>query len=162
MDHNRWRKQIRDDWLMTTIGVSGWMFLLVPARPGRPIQNPKRQLVCLCQIPTTLEFKLQHIPSIRTCSFHTNWRYCNCSRGNSHLVVATLRYTRLPQPTPKSYSKIKHTSNPQLVLRNFRSTPVPSLLTSLHWLPDTSSIKYKTAAVTYKSLSVSQPTYHHL
>jgi len=34
MDRNRWRKQI------TTIGVSGWMFLLVPAHPDCPGQNP--------------------------------------------------------------------------------------------------------------------------
>jgi len=26
--------------LMTMIGVSGWMFLLVPAHPGCPGQNP--------------------------------------------------------------------------------------------------------------------------
>ena len=32
MDRNGWRKQIQDDWwLITMIGVSGWMFLLVPA-----------------------------------------------------------------------------------------------------------------------------------
>ena len=39
MDHKRWRKQIRDD-LMTAVGVSGWMFLLVSAHPGCPGQSP--------------------------------------------------------------------------------------------------------------------------
>jgi len=45
IDHNRWRKQ------MTTTGVSGWMFLLVPAHTGCPEQNPesvKRLCVCVC------------------------------------------------------------------------------------------------------------------
>jgi len=34
---------------MTTIGVSGWMFLLVPAHPGCPGQNPEswRMVVCV-------------------------------------------------------------------------------------------------------------------
>jgi len=37
-------------WLMTTIGVSGWMFLLVPAHPGCPGQNPEshKMVVCVC------------------------------------------------------------------------------------------------------------------
>jgi len=36
--------------LMTTIGVSGCMFLLVPAQPGCPRQNPERckTVVCVC------------------------------------------------------------------------------------------------------------------
>jgi len=35
---------------MTTIGVSEWMFLLVPAHPGCPRQNPQRRktVVCMC------------------------------------------------------------------------------------------------------------------
>jgi len=28
-------------WLMTTMSVSGWMFLLVPAHPGCPGQIPQ-------------------------------------------------------------------------------------------------------------------------
>jgi len=39
------------------------------------------------------------------------------------------------------------------------STPVLSVLYHLHWLPVTSCIKYQLAAITYKSLSVTQPTY---
>jgi len=37
-------------WLMTTIGVSGWMFLLVPAQPASPRQNPEthKMVVCVC------------------------------------------------------------------------------------------------------------------
>jgi len=33
-----------------TIGVSGWMFLLVPAQPGCPGQNPysRKTVVCVC------------------------------------------------------------------------------------------------------------------
>jgi len=39
-------------WLMTTIGVSGWMFLLVPAHPGCPSQNPQshKMVVCNCWV----------------------------------------------------------------------------------------------------------------
>jgi len=35
---------------MTMIGVSGWMFLLVPAQPGCPRQNPQscKMVVCVC------------------------------------------------------------------------------------------------------------------
>jgi len=36
-------------WLTTTIGVSRWMFLLVPAHPGCPEQNPEsRKQLCVC------------------------------------------------------------------------------------------------------------------
>jgi len=37
-------------WLMTMTGVSGWMFLLVPAHPGSPRQNPEshKMVVCAC------------------------------------------------------------------------------------------------------------------
>jgi len=36
--------------LMTTIDVSGWMLLLVPAHPGCPGQNPesRKTVVCVC------------------------------------------------------------------------------------------------------------------
>jgi len=36
--------------LMTTIGVSGRMFLLVPAHPGYPGENPdsRKTVVCVC------------------------------------------------------------------------------------------------------------------
>jgi len=36
--------------LMTTIDVSGWMFLLVPAHPGCPRQNSesRKMVVCVC------------------------------------------------------------------------------------------------------------------
>jgi len=36
--------------LMTTIGVSGRMFLLVPAHPGCSGQNPesRKMVVCMC------------------------------------------------------------------------------------------------------------------
>ena len=36
-------------WLMSRRGVSGWMFLLVPAHSGRPGQRAvKRLCVCVC------------------------------------------------------------------------------------------------------------------
>jgi len=47
----------------------------------------------------------------------------------------------------------------RIVLPNLQSTPVASLLLRLHWLPVISRIKYKLATITYKSLSVAQPTY---
>jgi len=47
-DRNKWRKQIRDEMIM--IGVSGWIFLLVPVHPGCPGQNPesRKMVVCVC------------------------------------------------------------------------------------------------------------------
>jgi len=35
-------------WLMTTMSVSGWMFLLVPAHPGCPGQIPQSRKTVLC------------------------------------------------------------------------------------------------------------------
>ena len=47
MVRGRWRKLMRR--LMSRRGVSGWMFLLVPAHPGRPGQRAvKRSCVCVC------------------------------------------------------------------------------------------------------------------
>jgi len=34
--------------LMTTMGVSGGMFLLVPAHPGCPRQNPENRKTVVC------------------------------------------------------------------------------------------------------------------
>ena len=44
IDRNRWRKEIRDD-----LGMSGKMFLLVPAHLSCPGQNPEsgKMVVCL-------------------------------------------------------------------------------------------------------------------
>ena len=50
----------------------------------------------------------------------------------------------------------------RIILPNLRSTPVASLLLHLYWLPVISRIRYKLATITYKSLSVAQPTYLHL
>jgi len=36
-----WMEEADKGWLMTTIGVSGWMFLLVLAHPGCPRQSPE-------------------------------------------------------------------------------------------------------------------------
>jgi len=49
-----------------------------------------------------------------------------------------------------------------IVLPNLQSIPVASLLLRLHWLLVISHIRYKLAAITYKSLSLAQPTYLHL
>jgi len=48
-----WKKTVRHiNWtgLMIRIGVSGWMFLLVPAHPGCPGQSTesRKTVVCLC------------------------------------------------------------------------------------------------------------------
>jgi len=47
----------RYGWLMTTMSVSGWMFLLVPAHPGFPGQIPqsRKTVVCVC---FTLEWRM--------------------------------------------------------------------------------------------------------
>ena len=52
----------------------------------------------------------------------------------------------------------------RIVLANLRSTPVASLILRLHWLPVALRIRYKlaTTCITYKPLSVAQPTYLHL
>ena len=48
-----WMDEADKGRLMTTIGVSGWMFLLVPAHPGCPGQNPesRKTVVCVCVDP---------------------------------------------------------------------------------------------------------------
>jgi len=51
MDRYRWKKHIRDDWwVMTMIGVSGWMFLLVLVHSGCPGHSPEshKMVVCVC------------------------------------------------------------------------------------------------------------------
>jgi len=34
--------------MMTAIGVSGWIFLLVPAHPGCPRQHPESRKMVVC------------------------------------------------------------------------------------------------------------------
>ena len=41
-------RQIVEKWLMTTIGVSGWMFLLPSAHPGCPTQKPESHKMVVC------------------------------------------------------------------------------------------------------------------
>ena len=36
------------EWMITVIGVSGWMFLLVPAHLGCPGQNPESRKTVVC------------------------------------------------------------------------------------------------------------------
>jgi len=47
VDRSRWRKLIKDGW-WSVIGVSGWMFLLVPSHPSSPRQRAiKWLLLCI-------------------------------------------------------------------------------------------------------------------
>ena len=53
MVRGRWRKMIRMvDELMSRRGVSGWMFLLVPAHPGSPGQRALNGRVCVLSLST--------------------------------------------------------------------------------------------------------------
>ena len=81
------------------------------------------------------------------------------------LVQSRLDYTN-SNPFKTSTTNIKklqraQSTHARIVLPNLQSAPVCSLLAHLHWLPVTSHIKYKLATITYKSLSVAQPTYLH-
>jgi len=63
---------------------------------------------------------------------------------------------------------VSHMELSWILLPNLQSIPVASLLLSkvgemqLEWLPAISHIKHKLATITYKLLSVTQPTYLHL
>ena len=53
--------------LMTRMGVSGWMFLLVPAHPGSPGKRAIKQL-CACYFPTS---------SVTLCYYYyCDYQYC--------------------------------------------------------------------------------------
>jgi len=59
MDRIRWMKQIRDR-LMTTIGMSGRMFLLVLVTrvvPDKIYRAVKQLCVCVCPCPTTWQLQ---------------------------------------------------------------------------------------------------------
>ena len=47
---------------MSRMGVSGWMFLLVPAYPGRPVQRAvKRSCVCVFFLHSSNDVVLESI-----------------------------------------------------------------------------------------------------
>jgi len=81
------------------------------------------------------------------------------------LVQSRLDYANsiLFKTSTSNINKLQRVQNTlaRIALPNLWSTPVLSLLNRLHWLPVTSRIKYKLATITYKSLSVAQPTYLH-
>jgi len=57
-----WKKTVRHvKW--TTIGVSGWMLLLVPAHPGWPGQNPESRKMVMCVCVCVFEANYKHIGS---------------------------------------------------------------------------------------------------
>jgi len=58
--------------LMTMIGVSGWMFLLVPAHPDCPGQNPESHKMVVCVCVCVCEHYQQHKKHIlETTAFNT-------------------------------------------------------------------------------------------
>jgi len=65
-----WKGEARLGWLMITMCVSGWMFLLVPAHPGCPGQNPqsRKTVVCVCMSPFTINWLMtfyQHMNDLQ-------------------------------------------------------------------------------------------------
>ena len=78
---------------MTTIDVSGWMFLLVPAQPGCPGQSPesRKTAVCVCVhvcVCVCVENSLSYQ--------HQNW-YTYDSRLGDQTVTKTITVTWLLQ-----------------------------------------------------------------
>jgi len=88
--------------LMTRIGVSGWMFLLVPAHPGSPEQMAVKRLCVLNRV----EEADQQQP--RQPSWGCYWRCDITSRAQSVFVLQRLKYSTIntqdspDQPTRKA------------------------------------------------------------
>ena len=60
MEHGGWRRR-----LVAAMGVSGWMFLLVPAHPGCPKQSPEScKRLCVC---------VYVCACARACTFSSGW-----------------------------------------------------------------------------------------
>jgi len=80
------------------------------------------------------------------------------------LSFSTGRMPFLPpnQQRPKHWRQHKLHNQKQIYHLSVWSTPVASLPLRLHRLPVISCIKHKLSTITYKSLSVAQPTYLHL
>jgi len=59
-------------WLITTIGVSRWMFLLVQPHPGCPGQSPesRKMVVCVCTVCVVLFFIFE---AQRHCYWQVAW-----------------------------------------------------------------------------------------
>jgi len=49
-----------EGWLVIRIGVSGWMFLLVPAHPGSPGQRAVKRLYCSSSAELVILNLLRH------------------------------------------------------------------------------------------------------
>jgi len=65
------------EWLVTMVSVIGWMFLLVPAYPDCPGQNPesRKTVVCVCVI--FIEYEVAHICNrMQLTTAHTPWSRC--------------------------------------------------------------------------------------
>jgi len=78
---------------MTTMCVSGWMFLLVPVHPGCPRQNPQsRKRLCMCVC-------IYYVPSVLWCCWldvQILWKIClQCKKvaGTPYQCLSSLRST---------------------------------------------------------------------
>jgi len=88
--------------LMTMIGVSGWMFLLVPAHPGclREISESRKTVVCVCvaEIQTLYGIVFISAPCILDWYVDSEWsdscqRHCVWKHGVNIIVdTVTVKY----------------------------------------------------------------------
>ena len=84
-------------WLMTTMSLSGWMFLLVPAYPGCPGQIPQshKTVVCVCVM-------FNHLHACH-CGFI--WKVLVCPKGCTDL------------PQVKQENQLANQSNQKMVTK---------------------------------------------
>jgi len=100
-----------DKWCpMIRMGVSGWIFLLVPAYPGRHGQRAVKR-VCLCMRKTTIQatcYSLKFSPTVHsttthvilaTSSIHSCWCYrCHCKNVQNDVRTTTTSSTPIQRP----------------------------------------------------------------
>jgi len=98
-----------------------------------------------------------------------SWAVCKSASRFRQITTPTPHHSVFLQagcpscrPASKHWRQHKLHNQRQIYHLSVLSTPVASLPLRLHRLPVISCIKHKLSTITYKSLSVAQPTYLHL
>jgi len=142
-------------WLMTTIGVSGWMFLLVPAHLGCPRQNPESRkmvvYVCVCFMAQVSQYQkgktnLDLLQQQKVSGSAISWAICKSAPLPRQVTMPAfhncteLMWTPLPQSKDTiwpSYSLLRYllpfSTNHNLGFFIFTLIPLFSILVLNVW-----------------------------
>ena len=73
-------------WLMIRIGVSGWMFILVPTYRGCPWQNPESRKMVVCVCVFSLLYLLTWHPPLHT-PYISSPNHCLLFAAHAHTIA---------------------------------------------------------------------------